>query len=375
MMLNVICKHTSRWAGIVCGILFLADQPAAAQVFTPIAPVTQYTAPTPDSGPCNLVKGPDGKMWFIEVLASKLARIDDAAGTVQEFAIPNTVTIPPDPQLPVLGHLVLQNLNRTLSALSGSSVALPYPASFACGINNGPDGNIWFTNGVSNLIGYINPTTHQIATFPVPTLASNVEDIYPGPDNAMWFVEPSASKIGRFDLATQQITEYPLSNPLASPIGIYAASDGGLWFPEFVGNKIGRIDPYTKVIVEYNVPTAAALPFVLRAETPGGFLWFSEFSGNKIGRLEIATGHITEYAVPTPASGPVSVTLGSDGNIYSDGGLSNDLIKVDVRTGHVSERLLPIAPGAFPEEIRFGTDDQIWITQLVTNQVLSTPMF
>jgi len=179
----------------------------------PPGTVTQYTAPTPLSGPCNLVEGPDGQMWFTEVLAHKIARIDAATAQIQEFNIPNTLAIGPDPVLPLLGLAGLPPLNALLQTLSGSSVTLPYPASFQCGINNGPDGNIWFTNAVSNLIGYINPKTHAIVTYAVPTLASNVEDIYAGPDNAMWFAEPSSSKIGRFDLATGMITEYPLSNP------------------------------------------------------------------------------------------------------------------------------------------------------------------
>jgi streptogramin lyase len=44
------------------------------------------------------------------------------------------------------------------------------------GITNGPDGNNWFVesglfNG-GNKIGEINPTTHAIAEFPIPTASS-----------------------------------------------------------------------------------------------------------------------------------------------------------------------------------------------------------
>jgi virginiamycin B lyase len=353
-------------AGLVCVQAF-ADPP-------PPGTVTEYTAPTPFSGPCNLVQGPDGQMWFTEVLAHKIARIGPT-GQIQEFNIPNTLTIGPDPTLPLLGLAALPPLDALLQSLSGSSLTLPYPASFQCGINNGPDGNIWFTNAVSNLIGYINPTTHAIVTYAVPTLASNVEDIYAGPDNAMWFVEPSSSKIGRFDLATGVITEYPLANPAAAPIGIFAASDGGMWFPEFVGNKIGRIDVVTKAITEYTVPTPAATPFVLRVETPDGSLWFSEFTGNKIGKIAMSTGVITEYALPEAASGPVSVTRGSDGNIYSDEGLSNKIAQLNPTTGVITEKPIPTLPGAFPEEIRFGTGNDIWFTELVTDQVGSMTLF
>jgi virginiamycin B lyase len=347
----------------------------SAEAAPPPGTVTEYTAPTPLSGPCNLVEGPDGQMWFTEVLAHKIARIDAATGAIQEFDIPNAISIGPDPTLPLLGLAALPPLNALLQTLSGSSVTLPYPASFQCGINDGPDGNIWFTNAVSNLIGYINPATHAIVTYPVPTLGSNVEDIYAGPDNAMWFVEPSSAKIGRFDLASGEITEYALPDPASAPIGIFAASDGGLWFPEFVGNKIGRIDAASKAIVEYPVPTPLATPFVLRVETSDGSLWFSEFTGNKVGRISMKTGAITEYPLPEAASGPVSVTLGSDGNIYSDEGLTNKIAQVNPATGIISERPIPTLPGAFPEEIRFGTGNLIWFTELVTDQVGNMTLF
>lgn len=357
-----------------CGTLFLVCVSGHAQAQAP-GTVTQYTAPTPFSGPCNAVEGPDGQMWFVEVLAHQIARIDADSGTIQEFTIPNTLTVPAQPLLPVLGLTALAPLNNLLQLLSGTSVTLPYPASFACGINNGPDGNIWFTNAVSNLIGNINPSTHVIRTYPVPTLASNVEDIYAGRDNAMWFAEPSSGKIGRFDLGTHIITEYPVPNPASAPIGVFAASDGGIWFPEFVGNKIGRIDIKTKIITEYPLPTAAATPFVLRVETPGGFLWFSEFSGDKIGKISMATGQITEYTVPTPFAGPVSVTLGSDGDIYTDESLVNKIAKLDPTAGTFTEKPIPALPGAFPEEIRFGTKSEIWFTELVTDQVGAMTLF
>ena len=36
----------------------------------------------------------------------------------------------------------------------------------------GPDGNLWFTEDAANKIGEINPTTHAITEFPLPTAGS-----------------------------------------------------------------------------------------------------------------------------------------------------------------------------------------------------------
>jgi streptogramin lyase len=50
----------------------------------------------------------------------------------------------------------------------------PVPADFGlgyyCVIVRGPDDNLWFT-GDNGKIGMIDPTTHAVAEFPVPTKA------------------------------------------------------------------------------------------------------------------------------------------------------------------------------------------------------------
>jgi virginiamycin B lyase len=118
-----------------------------------------------------------------------------------------------------------------------------------------------------------------------------------------------------------------------------------------------------------------ATPFVLRAETSDGSLWFTEFTGNKIGKISKATGAIVEYPLPEPLSGPISLTLASDGNIYTDESLSNKIAKLVPATGVISEMAIPAPPGAFPDEIRFGTGNKIWFPELVADQVGSMTLF
>ena len=61
------------------------------------------------------------------------------------------------------GRTLLSTINNfpTPTAHSG-----PYE------ITAGPDGNLWFTEFASDQIGMINPTTHAIAEFPIPTAGS-----------------------------------------------------------------------------------------------------------------------------------------------------------------------------------------------------------
>src|SRR5271165_852654 len=37
------------------------------------------------------------------------------------------------------------------------------------GVTQGPDGNVWFTEKTAGQIGMLNPITHAISEFPIPT--------------------------------------------------------------------------------------------------------------------------------------------------------------------------------------------------------------
>jgi virginiamycin B lyase len=80
----------------------------------------------------------------------------------------------------------------------------------------GPDGNLWFTDdGILRSIGEMNPTTGQVAKYPIPTTAGNT---YPnpaaitvGPDGNLWFTETgTVPSIGELDAHSDVITQYAI---------------------------------------------------------------------------------------------------------------------------------------------------------------------
>src|SRR5215469_4527719 len=84
--------------------------------------------------------------------------------------------------------------------LSPTITEFPVPAAYW--ITAGPDGNLWFTDPSNNQIGIINPATHAIAEFPVPTARAGPHEITAGPDGNVWFTESHASKIGEINPTT-----------------------------------------------------------------------------------------------------------------------------------------------------------------------------
>ena len=79
--------------------------------------IREFPLPTAGSGPEGITAGPDGNLWFAELLGNKIGRIT-TAGAITEFTVPTASSEP-------------------------------------LGITAGPDGNLWFTEIGGNKIGQL----------------------------------------------------------------------------------------------------------------------------------------------------------------------------------------------------------------------------
>ena len=177
----------------------------------------------------NFITGPGGVVWFTECNPTGAIGAASPSGGLQEFGTAQ-------------GMLVN---------------AAPYDLTV------GSDGNIWFTDFGTDSIGKATVTLDAIhrpartnaihrhlvssvaiAEFPLPP------GVYPlgitsGPDGALWFADGVNGAIGRIPtdatVSDPQVTEYPLPTAASRPEGITAGPDGALWVVEFGGNKIARI--------------------------------------------------------------------------------------------------------------------------------------
>jgi virginiamycin B lyase len=159
----------------------------------------------------GMVVGPDGNIWFTENLANKIGMIT-TNGTVTEFPIPTADSAP-------------------------------------FGITVGPDGALWFVeSGFTDLpggdavgaIGRITTSGEVTNEFPTITPESDPISIVAGPDGNLWFTESLTNDIARITPAGV-ITEFAIPTPDSGPLGLVVGPDGNLWFTEITGNKIGRL--------------------------------------------------------------------------------------------------------------------------------------
>jgi streptogramin lyase len=317
-----------------------------------------YYMPTAVAGPCDITTGPDGNIWVQDQLVNKLARIDVTTGLVTEYEIPFT--------------------------LPGSGITLPNVggrAVLACAVQPGADGHLYASNGIRNQLVQVNTTTGHVKVLtpqPYDPLGNGqpFNDLYTSPDG-MFFTQSTANIISFYDFAKGTFKSWTIPTIGAGPLGIFYASDGAAWFCEFTGQKIGRLDPQTGTFKEYPVPLSLLAPAVMRAETEGRYLWFTAAVGNSIGRIDITNGEMMAYPNDSPLSVPGVDTKDGQGNIWFSTFNTDELNKLDPRTGKVSHVPMPNtlipAPLGVPYDlsisVTYGPDNAIWFTNDLADRV------
>jgi RHS repeat-associated protein len=262
--------------------------------------------------------------------------------------------------------------------------SLPTASSKPYGITAGPDGNIWFTEYAGNKIGKLVPCstlpcTPSITEYAIPTSNSSPVDITAGPDGNLWFDESSAGKIGKITTASSPtISEYAIptsSGASASPRGIVAGPDGALWFGDVGQNAIGRITTGSSPsITEFPLPTAGADPLTITSG-PDGALWFTEYNTNQIGRITTA-GAVTEYKVPTGSSRPLGIALGGDGNLWFTEYTSGKIASLNPgqaspgTTQGITETSTPTSSSG-PVGVIAGPDGNVWFSEYGASKLAS----
>jgi streptogramin lyase len=56
--------------------------------------IKTWTVPTPLAGPLGLYVTPDGAVWFCEMLANKIGRLNATDGTFKEYPLPLSLATP-----------------------------------------------------------------------------------------------------------------------------------------------------------------------------------------------------------------------------------------------------------------------------------------
>jgi virginiamycin B lyase len=261
-------------SSVVAGLSALATPtPSWASSFQ----VSEFRIPGSGAGPTSITVGPDGAIWFTNLVADSVGRF--AGGAFTLFPLPTRA----------------------------------YPES----IVTGPDGALWFTDEENSVIWRIT-TAGRFSSFTVPPCSgcaysggSGVGNIVVGPDGALWYARGGNVAIGRITTAGA-VHEFPVSD---YPSWVSSGPDGAIWFA--VSNGIARMTTNGSVSLVWdklNYPSSIIAG-------PDGNLWFTGFYQDVVGTLSPSTRTAHVYQLATGCA-PEDITADTRSMWLTCSGLS-----------------------------------------------------
>ena len=213
-----------------------------------------------------------------------------------------------------------------------------------------PDGMIWYTGQMANVLGRLDPRTGRFTEFRLPP-RSGPHGLVADRAGDIWFTANFAGYVGKLDPKTGQVVQYPTKDPAArDPHTLAFDRDGILWFTLQSADKIGRLDPRTGEMKLVDVPTPHANPYGLVITSQGAPV-FDEFGTNRIGTIDPATMKIREIVLPHPESRPRRIAITAGDVIWYTDYARGDLGRLDLKTGEVSEFASPGGSNSQPYAI------------------------
>lgn len=191
----------------------------------------------------------------------------------------------------------------------------------------------------------------SIKEWTVPTPNSRPHDPLVAPDGSIWYTGQMADVLGRFDPKTAQFKEYHLP-PKSGPHGLVADKDGNIWYTANFAAYVGKLDPKTGEVTQYKTNDPKAKDPHTPILDQNGTLWFTMQSSNMVGRLNPKTGEMKLVSSPTPKSNPYGMVVSSKGG-------SHKIASIDPNTMEIHEYVLPNADSR-PRRIVIADDDAIW---------------
>jgi virginiamycin B lyase len=260
-------------------------------------------------------------------------------------------------------------------------------------------GNVWYGDFGTNMLGMLDPKTGKVTEYPLPMTKPGAPqgslDLVLDKQENIWMGTMYQGSLAKFDRATKRFQTWgsptfkdrdeariamvmPINSDVdgqvwiggdneyqvdvktgewktvdygvgledkalvkeLSSYGVSSDSKNNFYGMNLNGTYIIRIDGKTKKVTPFATPTPNAGPRRGHMDAQDR-LWFAEFRGNKIGMFDTRTETFQEFAVPTPWTNVYDAISDRAGFAWA-GGMNNDhVVRVNTKTGEVVEYLLP----------------------------------
>ena len=178
-----------------------------------------------------------------------------------------------------------------------------------------PDGTIWYTGNMANLLGHVDPKTGEIKEYRTNIPNSGPHGLVMDKAGNIWFTANSKAYIGKLEPQSGKFTEYRLDGKARDPHTPIFDQKGMIWFTVQGANMVGRLDPETGQSKLVGSPTPKSNPYGM-VVTSKGIPYYVEFGANKIASIEPDSMEIHEYTLPAEDARPRRVAITSNDILY-----------------------------------------------------------
>jgi streptogramin lyase len=282
---------------------------------------TEYDLPRATISPHDVIVDAEGIAWYSSFGEQNLGRLDPKTGEVKEFPI------------------------KTFKE--------GFPTGLL-GLRADRDGNLWLGNMYQATIVRFERKTEKLTYWPLPAEqnidAAQINMVSPQSahvDGKVWTQNNGFAGVHRLDVATGKIeTWQPFkSAPKGEPHNIYDVipdSQNNAWFTDFRHRHIGRIDARTGEIKLFQIPVENKSAAPRRGQMDAqDRLWFALYRDDRIGMLDTRSGEFKIWQAPTRWASPYDVALDKNGEAWSGSMLTDQVQRLDPKTGAFVEYLLP----------------------------------
>lgn len=317
---------------LAVGVLGLGSAPAAAQ--NPAYEFETKVIQLPDGArPHDAAPGPVGQIWYTAQRQGALGIIDVASGTYRQVPLgegsaPHGVVQGPDGMAWITdgGQNAIVRYDPKSEKIDVWK--LPEDTGYT-NLNTGAfdkDGVHWFT-GQNGIYGRVDSAGKlQVWKDPEGRGPYGIDDT---PDGEIWYVSLAGSHLAKIDRATGQVALIEPPHEGAGLRRVWADSRGDLWITGWNSGKLYRYSPSAEAWTTFDLPGEKPQAYAVYVDARDD-VWVTDFTSNNTLVFDIAT---EKWVATIPGSGPnaaVRQILGRGDEVYLPESGTNRLMLVTV---------------------------------------------
>lgn len=282
---------------------------------------------------------------------------------VTEYDLPRPETLPHDAAADADGNIwyadfgthVLGMLDPNTGTVAEYRIPITKPGAPQGSLDLVFDarGDIWLGTMYQGSLARFDRRTKTFQTWGSPTYLDRDEariamvmPIHTGVDGQVWIGGDEEYQV---DLKTGKWTaiDYSVGLPPGfraplSSYGVASDSKNNFYGLNLNGTYVIRVDAKTGAVTPYATPTPNSGPRRGHMDAQDR-LWFAEFRGNRIAMFDTKAARFEEWTVPTPWTNVYDVIADTAGYAWGGGMNTDRIARLNVASGEIVEYLLPNA--------------------------------